>query len=41
MVSAETPSENMHAPDPINEWIGGRYFLSNSSGEGFQKVTKC
>jgi len=29
MVSAETPSENMRALYPINEWTGGRYFLCN------------
>ena len=29
--SAKTPSENMCVPHSINEWMGGRYFLSNSS----------
>jgi len=41
MVSAETPSENMCAPHPINEWTGGRYLLSNSAREGIQKIAKC
>ena len=36
-----SPSENMYAPHLINEWMGGRYFLSNGSSEGFQKVTEC
>jgi len=46
MVSAESPSENMCALHPINEWtsasmMGGRYFHSNSSRERFQKVVEC
>jgi len=41
MVSAETPSESMCTQHPINEWTGGRYFLSNGTSEGFQKVAEC
>jgi len=41
MVSVETASDNMCVPNPINKWTGGRYFLSNSSREGFQKVVEC
>jgi len=42
IVSAEPPaSENMCGPHTINEWTGRRYFLSNSSSEGFQKVAEC
>jgi len=37
MVSVETPSKNMRTTHPNNEWMGGRYFLSNGSREGFQK----
>jgi len=40
MVSAETPSENMGAPHPINEWTSGRYFRSNGSSEGIQEVAE-
>jgi len=40
MVSAETPSENMRALHPINEWTGGRYFLCNSSSDGIQEVAE-
>jgi len=36
MVSAETPSENMCMPHPI-EWMGRRYFCPNSSGKVIQK----
>jgi len=40
MVSAETPSENIRAPYPINEWTGRRYFLRNGSSEGIQEVAE-
>jgi len=40
MVSAETPSENMHAPHPINKWTGGRYFRCNGLSEGIQEVAE-
>jgi len=38
MASAETPSENMRAPHPINKWTKGKYFRSN--GEGIQEVAE-
>jgi len=38
MVSAETPSENMYALQPINERTGGRYFRSNSAKKGFRRL---
>jgi len=41
MISAETPSKNMRAPHPIDEWTGERYLLSNSAREGVQKVAVC
>jgi len=37
MVSAETPSENVHALHPINEWTGGIYFLVMVQVKGFRR----